>query len=154
MLFRSVTLTSGESYPAELIGSDEENDVALLKIDAADLPVVSIGESDDLQVGAQVAAIGNPLGELTNTLTVGYVSALDREINTDGTPINMLQTDAAINSGTSGGPLFDMYGNVVGITTAKYASSSIEGLGFAIPINDAMYIIYDLMEYGYVTSRP
>ena len=150
----TVTLTSGESYPAELIGSDEENDVALLKIDAADLPVVSIGDSDDLQVGAQVAAIGNPLGELTNTLTVGYVSALDREINTDGTPINMLQTDAAINSGNSGGPLFDMYGNVVGITTAKYASSSIEGLGFAIPINDAMYIVYDLMEYGYVTSRP
>ena len=150
----TVTLTSGESYPAELIGSDEENDVALLKIDAADLPVVSIGDSDDLQVGAQVAAIGNPLGELTNTLTVGYVSALDREINTDGTPINMLQTDAAINSGNSGGPLFDMYGNVIGITTAKYASSTVEGLGFAIPINDAMKIVADLKMYGYVIGRP
>ena len=150
----TVTLTSGDSYEADLVGSDEENDVALLKIDATGLPVASIGDSDSLNVGDQVAAIGNPLGELTNTLTVGYISALDREINTDGTPINMLQTDAAINSGNSGGPLFDMYGNVIGITTAKYASSSIEGLGFAIPINDAMYIIYDLMEYGYVTSRP
>ncbi len=149
-----VLLTSGETLDAELIGSDEENDVALLKVDGQDLPVVSLGDSDSLQVGDQVAAIGNPLGELTNTLTVGYVSALDREINTDGTPINMLQTDTAINSGNSGGPLFDMYGNVIGITTAKYASSKIEGLGFAVPINDAMYIVYDLIEYGYVTSRP
>ena len=150
----TVTLTSGEEYDAELVGSDAENDVALLKIDGKNLPVVAIGNSDELGVGDMVAAIGNPLGELTNTLTVGYVSALDREINTDGTPINMLQTDAAINSGNSGGPLFDMYGNVIGITTAKYASSFVEGLGFAIPINDAMYIVYDLYEYGYVTSRP
>lgn len=150
----SVLLSSGESLSAELIGSDEENDVALLKVEKQNLQVVSLGDSDHLQVGDQVAAIGNPLGELTNTLTVGYVSALDREINTDGTPINMLQTDAAINSGNSGGPLFDMYGNVIGITTAKYASSKIEGLGFAIPINDAMYIVYDLIQYGYVTSRP
>ncbi len=151
----SVTLTSGETFPAELVGGDADNDVALLKIEATStLPTCQVGDSDQLQVGEMVAAIGNPLGELTNTLTVGYISALDREINTDGTPINMLQTDAAINSGNSGGPLFDMYGNVIGITTAKYASSSIEGLGFAIPINDAMYIIYDLMEYGYVTSRP
>ena len=151
----SVILTSGETLEAELVGSDEENDVALLKVDVADkLPVVSLGDSEDLQVGDQVVAIGNPLGELTNTLTVGYVSALDREINTDGTPINMLQTDAAINAGNSGGPLFDMYGNVIGITTAKYASDTIEGLNFAIPINDAMYIVYDLLEYGYVTSRP
>lgn len=150
----NVTLTSGDTYPAELIGCDEENDVALLKIEADGLPVVSIGDSETLHVGDMVAAIGNPLGELTNTLTVGYVSALNREINIDGTPMNMMQTDAAINSGNSGGPLFDMYGNVVGITTAKYASSSVEGLGFSIPINDAMYIVYDLYEYGYVTSRP
>ncbi len=150
----TVTMTSGDQYEAELVGSDEENDIALLKINAQNLQVASVGDSDQLRVGAQVAAIGNPLGELTNTLTVGYVSARDRVINTDGKPINMLQTDAAINNGNSGGPLFDMYGNVVGITSAKYASSSIEGLGFAIPINDAMYIIYDLLEYGYVTSRP
>ena len=150
----TVTLASGDSYPAELVGGDEDNDVALLKIEGSGFATCKVGDSDTLRVGEMVAAIGNPLGELTNTLTVGYISALDREINTDGTPINMLQTDAAINSGNSGGPLFDMYGNVVGITTAKYASSSIEGLGFAIPVNDAMYIVYDLMEYGYVTSRP
>ena len=150
----NVILTSGETVEAELVGSDEENDVALLKIDGQNLPTVSLGDSESLRVGDQVTAIGNPLGELTNTLTVGYISALDREINTDGAPINMLQTDAAINSGNSGGPLFDMYGNVIGITTAKYASSRIEGLGFAVPINDAMYIVYDLIEYGYVTSRP
>lgn len=149
-----VTLTSGETYPAELVGGDEENDVALLKIEGQNFATVHVGDSDQLRVGEMVVAIGNPLGELTNTLTVGYVSALDREINTDGTPINMLQTDAAINAGNSGGPLFDMYGNVIGITTAKYASSSIEGLGFAIPINDAMKIVADLKMYGYVIGRP
>ncbi len=149
-----VTLTSGETYPAELVGGDQENDVALLKIEGDAFPTVHVGDSDQMRVGEMVVAIGNPLGELTNTLTVGYVSALDREINTDGTPINMMQTDAAINSGNSGGPLFDMYGNVIGITTAKYASSSIEGLGFAIPINDAMKIVADLKMYGYVIGRP
>jgi len=102
-----------------------------------------------------VAAIGNPLGELTFTMTNGILSALDREINTDGTPKNMLQTNAAINSGNSGGPLFDMDGNVIGVTTAKYSGASasgtiIEGLGFAIPINDALKVAYDLAEYGYV----
>jgi len=149
-----VTLTSGETYPATLVGGDADNDVALLKIEGDGFPTCQVGDSDVLRVGEMVAAIGNPLGELTNTLTVGYISALDREINTDGTPINMLQTDAAINAGNSGGPLFDMYGNVVGITTAKYASSSIEGLGFAIPINDAMRIVADLKMYGYVIGRP
>ncbi len=150
----TVTLTDGSTYEAELVGSDDQNDVALLKIDAQNLPLVTVGDSDQLRVGEMVAAIGNPLGELTNTLTVGYISALDREINTDGQPINMLQTDAAINSGNSGGPLFDMYGSVIGITTAKFASSPIEGLGFAIPINDAMQVIADLKMYGYVIGRP
>ena len=150
----TVTLASGDSYPAELVGGDEDNDVALLKIEGSGFATCKVGDSDTLRVGEMVAAIGNPLGELTNTLTVGYISALDREINTDGTPINMLQTDAAINSGNSGGPLFDMYGNVIGITTAKYASSSVEGLGFAIPINDAMKIVADLKMYGYVIGRP
>ena len=149
-----VTTTAGETYPAELIGGDKENDVALLKIEGETFPTCHVGDSDQMRVGQMVVAIGNPLGELTNTLTVGYVSALDREINTDGTPINMLQTDAAINSGNSGGPLFDMYGNVIGITTAKYASDTIEGLGFAIPINDAMKIVADLKMYGYVIGRP
>ncbi len=154
----TVTLYDGTQYDAQIIGSDESNDVALLKVDATNLQPVSIGNSDQVAVGEQVAAIGNPLGELTFSMTVGYISALDRVINTDGTPINMLQTDVAINSGNSGGPLFDMNGNVVGITTAKYSGStssgtSIEGIGFAIPINDVMTIVNDLMTYGYVTGQ-
>ncbi len=158
----TVTTTSGEEYEATVIGADEVNDVALLKIEGEeDFPTVSIGNSDNIEVGQQVCAIGNPLGELTNTLTVGYVSALDREISesSTGTTINMFQTDCAINSGNSGGPIFDMNGNVVGITTAKYSSSgysnsaSVEGIGFCIPINDAMSIVNDLMQYGYVKGR-
>lgn len=156
----TVMMTSGEEYEAHLIGADAENDVALIKIEGEDFPTVSIGDSNDIQVGQQVCAIGNPLGELTNTMTVGYVSALDREINENGTPINMFQTDCAINSGNSGGPIFDMHGNVVGITTAKYSSNgysssaSIEGIGFCIPVNDAMDIVGDLLQYGYVKGRP
>ena len=156
----TVTMTNGEEYPATIIGADSQNDVALIKIDATGLPTVSIGDSDSIEVGQQVCAIGNPLGELTNTLTVGYVSALDREINENGTPINMFQTDCAINSGNSGGPIFDMHGNVIGITTAKYSSNgyissaSIEGIGFCIPVDDAMDIVSDLLEYGYVKGRP
>ena len=156
----TVMMTSGEEYEAEIIGADSENDVALIKIDATGLPTVSVGDSDNIEVGQQVCAIGNPLGELTNTLTVGYVSALDREINENGTPINMFQTDCAINSGNSGGPIFDMHGNVIGITTAKYSSNgystsaSIEGIGFCVPANDAMDIVSDLLKYGYVKGRP
>lgn len=155
----TVTLHNGEEYAAKLIGFDSDNDVALLKISANNLIVAPLGDSDTLLIGDQVAAIGNPLGELDFTMTVGYISAKDREVNTDGKPINMMQTDAAINSGNSGGPLFDMHGNVVGITTAKYSGStmsgtSIEGLGFAIPINDVKRIINDLQEYGYVTGKP
>ncbi len=154
----NVRLNNGEDYTAEVIGSDEDFDVAVLKIDAEDLPSVKLGDSDLLRVGDQVAAIGNPLGELTLSMTVGYISALDREINTDGTPINMLQTDVAINSGNSGGPLFDMKGNVIGITTAKYSGATssgatIEGIGFALPINDVMLIADDLIELGYVSGR-
>lgn len=155
----TVSLFDGTSYEAELIGTYESNDVALLKVDGNDLPTVTIGDSSQLAVGDEVAAIGNPLGQLTFSLTVGYVSALDRSINTDGTPINMLQTDAAINSGNSGGPLFDMSGRVVGITTAKASSNayssgaSVEGIGFAIPINDVVGIINDLREHGYVTGE-
>ena len=154
----TVTMTSGEEFEAEIIGADAENDVALIKIDASGLPTVAIGESSSIEVGQQVCAIGNPLGELTNTLTVGYVSALDREINENGTPINMFQTDCAINAGNSGGPIFDMHGNVIGITTAKYSANgtyqaSIEGIGFCVPIDDAMDIISDLLQYGYVKGR-
>ena len=156
----TVTMTNGEEYDATVIGADAENDVALIKIDATGLPTVAIGSGETIEVGQQVCAIGNPLGELTNTLTVGYVSALDREINENGTPINMFQTDCAINAGNSGGPIFDMHGNVIGITTAKYSSSgslyeaSIEGIGFCVPIDDAMDIVSDLLEYGYVKGRP
>lgn len=154
----TVKLYNGDEYDATIVGTDEMNDVALLKIDATGLQAVTIGDSDQIEVGEEVIAIGNPLGELTFTMTAGVVSALDREINTDGKPINMLQTDVAINSGNSGGPLFDMNGNVIGITSAKYSGStssgaSIEGISFAIPINDALRVVYDLQQYGHVTGR-
>lgn len=154
----TVTTYDGTEYAAELIGYDELSDVALLKVDASGLPAVTIGSSAALSVGDQVCAIGNPLGELASSQTVGYVSAKDRTVNTDGTILTMIQTDAAINSGNSGGPLFNMQGEVVGITTAKYSGStssgaSIEGIGFAIPIDDVMNLVDDLMEYGYVTNQ-
>ncbi len=154
-----VTLYSGETYEAVLVGGYADNDVALLKIDAENLQHVTIGKTDELVVGEQIVAIGNPLGELTYTMTVGYVSAMDREINASGKPINMLQTDVAINSGNSGGPVFDMNGNVVAIASAKYSGRTssgtyIEGLSFAIPIDDVLDILYDLGTYGYVTGRP
>lgn len=153
----SVTPHSGESLTAEVVGFEATSDVALLKVEGEKLPFVTFGSSDKLEVGDMVAAIGNPLGELTSTLTVGYVSGKDRIVSTDGSVINMLQTDAAINSGNSGGPLFNMNGEVVGITTAKYTGNSnsgatIEGLGFAIPVDDVAGILSDLKEYGYVTG--
>ena len=153
----TVITSDGEEHTAELIGYDDTNDISLMKIEGENLPYVTIGSSDELVVGDMVAAIGNPLGELTSTLTVGYVSAKDRLVNTDGVAINMLQTDAAINSGTSGGPLFNMYGEVVGITTAKYSGTSnsgvsIEGIGFAIPMDDVAGMLEDIQVYGYVTG--
>ncbi len=148
----------GDEYVAELVGYDAMNDVSLLKVDAHGLTPVTIGSSDDLIVGDQVVAIGNPLGELTSSLTVGYISAKDRTINTDGSLINMMQTDAAINPGNSGGPLFNMKGEVVGITTAKFSGAtssgaSIEGIGFAIPIDDVMGMITDLKDFGYLKNQ-
>lgn len=153
----TITVSTGDEYDATVIGSDSVNDVALLKVDASDLPAVKIGSSAKLAIGDMVCAIGNPLGSLTATLTVGYVSGKDRQVTTDNSTINMIQTDAAINSGNSGGPLFNMYGEVVGITSAKYSGTtssgaSIEGISFAIPIDDVMSIISDLQEYGYVTG--
>lgn len=147
-----------EEYKAEVVGYDSLNDVAVVKIDAKGLPAVTLGSSDNLSIGDMVVAIGNPLGSLTATLTVGYVSGKDRQVSTDSqTVINMIQTDAAINSGNSGGPLFNMYGEVVGITSAKYSGTtssgaSIEGISFAIPIDDVMNIIGDLRDFGYVTG--
>ena len=154
----TVTMHDGTEYAAKIVGSDSTNDVAVLKItENVQLQAVEIGSSTILSVGDQVVAIGNPLGELTSTLTVGYVSAKERDVTTEGTTINMIQTDAAINSGNSGGPLFNSLGQVVGITTAKYSGSSssgatIEGIGFAIPIDDAMPLVDDFINYGYINS--
>ena len=159
----TVTFQNGDSYKAKLVGSEAENDVAVLKIQAQGLKAVVLGDSDKLVVGEAVYAIGNPLGELTYTLTDGLVSALDRVITTgsgnDANSMNMLQTNCAINSGNSGGPLFNARGEVIGITTAKMSTSdkataTVEGLGFAIPINDVKVIITDLIEHGYVTGKP
>lgn len=152
-----ITMHNGTEYPATLCGYDSTNDIAVLKVEAEGLPHVTLGSSKNLIVGDQVAVIGNPLGELTSTLTVGYISAKDRVISTDGSLINMLQTDASVNSGNSGGPIFNMNGEVVGIITAKYSGTSgsgasIEGIGFAIPIDDVVKKISDLKEFGYVTG--
>jgi len=154
-----VVMHDGTEYPAELVGKDASNDLAVLKIEATGLPAVKLGSSKSLVIGDMVVAIGNPLGELASTQTVGYVSGIDREVSTGGsiTTISMIQTDAAINPGNSGGPLFNMYGEVIGITTAKYSGTtgsgaSIEGIGFAIPIDDVEPLINDLIDYGYVTG--
>lgn len=153
----TVVFSDSTQMSAELIGSDSTNDIALLKVDATDLKPVTLGSSDDLKVGEQVVAIGNALGELSFSLTVGYVSGMDRDITTDGTVINMIQTDVAINSGNSGGPLFNSKGEVVGITSAKYSGTtssgaSIEGISFAIPLNDVIVMLEDLRDYGYIRS--
>lgn len=153
----SITTAAGKQYSAKIVGSESSNDVALLKVDGEEFSCVEVGSSASLAVGDQVVAIGNPLGTLTATLTSGYVSAKDRTVTTDGTAMNMLQTDAAINSGNSGGPLFNMKGEVVGITTAKYSGNSnsgasIEGIGFAIPFDDVAGILTDLGKFGYVTG--
>ena len=154
-----VTTYDGTEYEAKLVGYDKTNDISLLKVDATDLQSVTIGSSDDLIVGDMVVAIGNPLGQqLSSTQTVGYISGKDRSVSTDGSIINMLQTDAAINPGNSGGPLFNMNGEVVGITTAKYSGNtssgaSIEGIGFAIPIDDVMGMINDFKDYGYLKNQ-
>ena len=153
-----VTLYDGTTYDAEIIGGDSEFDIAVLKIDAPDLTPVVIGDSSALQVGDDIAVIGNPLGELTFSMSEGIVSTTNRLINVDGTPFNMIQITAAVNSGNSGGPLFNMYGEVVGIVSAKLSSSSsseasVEGLGFAIPINDVKAMIEDIMTNGYITNK-
>ena len=146
-------------YDAQIVGYDLQTDLAVLKIDATGLAAAEFGNSDDLAVGELVVAIGNPLGfELFGTTTCGIVSALNREVTINEKEMTLIQTDAAINSGNSGGPLLNAYGQVVGINSAKmgstYGSASVEGLGFAIPITDAKEIIDDLINNGYVTGRP
>ena len=154
-----VTTYDGTSYDAQLIGYDESNDIAVLKIDATDLTPVVLGDSDTLNVGDTVVAIGNPLGELTFSLTTGAVSALDRPVTfSTGTTMNLIQTDCAINSGNSGGALFNLYGEVIGITNAKYSSSgssseaSIDNIGFAIPIDQVRSIFESIITNGYIVK--
>ena len=155
----TVALFNGKTYDAKLIGYDEGNDVAVLKIDATGLVPVVLGNSDNINVGDSVLAIGNPLGELTFSLTAGTISAKDRDITmSGGSTMRLMQTDCAINSGNSGGALFNMYGEVIGITNAKYSSNSaseasIDNIGFAIPINKARSIAESIIEKGYV-SKP
>ena len=139
------------------MGYDEDNDLAVLKIDAIELPVAEFGVSDDLQVGDRVYAIGNPLGlELRNTLTDGLVSAIDRDVDVDGVTMTLIQTNAALNSGNSGGPLINQYGQVVGINTIKMMSGddTIEGLGFAIPTSHAVRWVNEMIEFGEIQPQP
>ena len=156
----TVAMYNGDTYDATLIGYDESNDVAVLKVDAQGLPPVVLGDSDNLNVGDSVVAIGNPLGELTFSLTAGLVSAKDREVTlSNSLTMDLIQTDCAINSGNSGGALFNLYGEVIGITNAKYSSSSssstasIDNIGFAIPINHVLSIVKSIIEKGYI-SKP
>ncbi len=148
-----VRLKNGDTYTAQLIGTDPTTDVAIIKIDATGLTPATLGDSDSLQVGELAVAIGNPLGQLGGTVTDGIISALDREITLDGETMNLLQTNAAINPGNSGGGLFDSEGNLIGIVVAKSSGTDVEGLGFAIPINDVKDVIDDLINKGYVTGR-
>lgn len=153
----TVSTYDGTQYDAKIIGYDESNDVAVLKVEAEGLTPVVIGSSSKLNVGDNVVAIGNPLGELTFSLTAGAVSALNRDVTmSSGSTQELIQTDCAINSGNSGGALFNMYGEVVGITNAKYSSSSssssasIDNIGFAIPINQVYGIVKSIIENGYI----
>lgn len=156
-----VTFSDGKEYTATYVGGEEANDIAVIKVEATGLTPVVIGSSSDMLVGEQVTTIGNPLGELTFSETTGIISALDRTITmSDGNKMNMIQTDCAINSGNSGGPLFNSHGEVIGIVSAKYSSSassssaSVEGLGFAIPMDDVADMVSELVTNGYVTGKP
>lgn len=153
----SVTVATydGKSYSADIVGYDEDNDLAILKIDASGLTPVVLGSSEKSNVGDGVCAIGNPLGELTFSLTTGVISALDRTVTIEGTQMNLIQTDCAINAGNSGGPLFNMYGEVIGITNAKLSNTSsgetsIDNIAFAIPIDSIKSMITSIITDGTV----
>lgn len=148
-----VTLKNGEIYEAKLIGSDSDNDTAIIKVEKTGLTPAIMGDSDTLKVGQTAIAVGNPLGQLGGTVTTGIISALDREIDLGDTVMNLLQTNAAINPGNSGGALFNSKGELIGITIAKSSGSDVEGLGFAIPINDVKDIVNDILTYGYVRGK-
>ena len=155
----NITVTIGDTdYPATVVGEDDTSDVAVLKIDATDLTPATVGNSDSLAVGESVLAVGNPLGELGGTVTSGIVSALNRSVTIQGTSstntMSLIQMDASVSPGNSGGGLFNMNGELVGIVNAKSSDSDAEGLGFAIPVNDAVKVAQELLENGYVTGRP
>ena len=153
----SITLDTGQSYEARYVAGDERNDLAVLKVELTGLPAATFGDSDQLAVGDRVYAIGNPLGvELRGTLTDGIVSAINRDVWVDGRTMTLIQTNAALNSGNSGGPLINAYGQVVGINTIKMSSSysNIEGLGFAIPSASIRRLVNDLLTYGEVQPEP
>lgn len=151
----SATLFNGSTYPAEVVGYDEDNDIAVLKIAVDGLTPIKFGTSSALSVGDRVYTIGDPLGSLNYTMTSGIVSALNRIITTENSDyISTFQTDAAVNSGNSGGPIIDSFGQVVGVVTAKYSDQGVEGLGFALPIDNVIYMINDIMQYGYVKNKP
>lgn len=158
--FSELTVTLNDEnnteYPAMVVGTDETTDIAVIRINASGLTPAELGTSSTLQVGQSVVVIGNPLGkEFSGSVTTGVISALDRQVEfEDGSVYNYIQTDAAINSGNSGGPLVNMQGQVIGINAAKIDTSVAEGMGFAIPIDDVVPVVNDLMEYGYVTNRP
>jgi len=149
----SVTLKDGTSHTAQLVGEDAETDIAVIKINKTGLNSATLGDSDKIVVGELAIAIGNPLGTLGGTVTDGIISALDREINIDGENMRLLQTNAAVNPGNSGGGLFNSKGQLIGIVNAKTSSSGIEGLGFAIPINTAKKVTNDIINHGYVKGR-
>jgi len=150
-----VVTTDNTEYEAVVVGSDDVTDIALLKVEAEDLPFAVIGNSDNLKRGQTAIAIGNPLGTLSGTVTEGVISGLDRNITmSDGGTMNLLQIDAAINPGNSGGGLFNDKGELVGIVVAKTSATEVEGLGFAIPVSDILSILDELMEKGYVSGRP
>ena len=148
-----IRLHNGTEYDATVVGNDLKNDIAIIKIDAKDLKPVTIGDSSKLSVGDTAVVIGNPLGQLGGTVTNGIISAVEREMNIDGKEMNLIQTNAAINPGNSGGGLFNSNGELVGIVVAKSSGLDIEGLGFAIPVNDVTNVINDILKLGYVSGR-
>ena len=150
----TVYLEDGTTYEAEVIGYESANDIAVIKIEAYGLSAAAIGESDGIRVGQRVYAVGNPFGTLVSTITEGIVSALDRGVRVEGKIINTFQHSAAVNPGNSGGPVYNANGEVIGIVTAKFRDPDIEGVGFAIPINDAIGLALSLIEHGYITGRP
>ncbi|NLN22858.1 MAG: trypsin-like serine protease [Clostridiales bacterium] len=149
----TVRLNNGKEYKAKIFGTDTDTDITILKIDETGLNPAVIGDSDYLAVGEEIVVIGNPLGELGGTVTNGIISALDREITVENETMNLLQTNAAVNPGNSGGGMFNLAGELVGIINAKYSETGVEGLGFAIPINDVVNVANQILEYGYVKGR-